>query len=463
MLETNKLLPHDIAAEEAVIGSLLIDGQGINSVSGLIAPDDFYRERNRQVYEAALAVFSRGEAINQVTVAHELDAKELLENIGGMAYLTQTAAEIPTSVHIAHYAQIVKRTSLMRRLIDAAQQIADIGYANDADVTDSLGRAEEALAKVRQGHELHDFLHIKDSLGSMLKEGDESPEEHDKKPLRSGFSSMDHLLGGLHRSDMIVVAARPSVGKSMLGLNMAVSVALDGYTVAVFSLEMGVEQVAARLLANRSNIEMQRLRNTHSLSDNEEARKVDSIGLLSSAEIYIDDTPIQTVVEMRNKARRLQMERGLDFVVVDYMQLIDGGRGRRDANRVQEVSEISRQIKGMARDMNVPVLAISQLSRAIEHRQSHRPVLSDLRESGSIEQDADIVMFIHRVDRTMSEKEWNKTNEGAPYPRGLAELIVAKHRHGPIGSIYLAVKDEIGKFSSVPEARAAELRQAAHA
>jgi replicative DNA helicase len=249
---------------------------------------------------------------------------------------------------------------------------------------------------------------------------------------------------------MIVLAARPSVGKSMLGLNIARNSAAgigigSGATVGIFSLEMGKEQIALRLLSAEARVNMHSLR-MRLLSDAEQAQVVDSVGVLSDLSIYIDDTPIQSVAEMRSKARRLQMEHGLDFVVIDYMQLIRGNSRRSENNRAQEVSEISRSIKGMARDLHVPVLALSQLSRAIEHRQSHRPMLSDLRESGSIEQDADVVIFIHREEKFTTEDEWVRENPGLIYPRGLAELVVAKHRNGPTGSVELAVRDEWGSF-----------------
>jgi replicative DNA helicase len=257
---------------------------------------------------------------------------------------------------------------------------------------------------------------------------------------------MQKLFGGLQRSDMIVLAARPSIGKSTLALNLAANAAKEHAQVGIFSLEMGREQVAMRLLASEARLNMHDIR-LRRFSPTDEARLVDAIGLLSDLSIYIDDTPFQTVAEMRGKARRLQMTHRLDFLVVDYMQLINGSTsGRRDSNRAQEVSEISRQMKAMARDLNVPVLAVSQLSRAIERRESHRPILSDLRESGSIEQDADIVMFIHREDRFTTEEQWNSKNPQMPYPRGLAELIVAKHRHGPVDTLWMSVRDEHGRF-----------------
>ena len=447
MVQADRLPPHDIQAEESVIGALLIDGQSITDVHGFLSPNDFYRQSNRACYEAALSLFNRDEAINTVTMAHELESNDMLETIGGSAYLTHLTASVPTSVHIEHYGRLVQRTATMRRLITAASNIADIGYTDDADVDGALTQAEDIIYGIRSGQQSRDFIHIGEALDPYLEEssGLENIDSLETGPIPTGFDNMQKLFGGLQRSDMIVLAARPSIGKSTLALNLVTNAAKEKARVGIFSLEMGREQVAMRLLASQARLNMHDIR-LRRFSSADEARLIDAIGLLSDLAIYIDDTPFQTVNEMRGKARRLQLIHGIDFVVVDYMQLINGSTGRRDGNRAQEVSEISRQLKAMARDLNVPVIAVSQLSRAIERRESHRPVLSDLRESGSIEQDADIVMFIHREDRFMSEEQWNRNNPDRPYPRGLAELIVAKHRHGPIDTLWMAVRDEHGRF-----------------
>ncbi len=446
MVQLEKLPPHDIFAEESVIGSILIDGHALSVVMGFLKPEDFYRERNRLIYEAASDISSRGEPVNQVTITHELERRGTLERVGGSAYLSNTISVVPTSVHVEHYGRLVQQTATMRRIIAASHQIAEIGYENDPEVAQALSKAEDILFSIRSGYESRDFFHIRESLTSFLEEQPIDGSSY-KRPLESHFADLDRLLGGFHPSDMVVLAARPSIGKSMLALNVALNIALENRSVAIFSLEMGREQVAMRLLAAQASINMHSIRLSN-LTENEEARIVDSIGLLSDKAIYIDDSPLQTVGEMRGKARRLQMEHGVDFVVIDYMQLIDGPRNRRDNNRAQEVSEISRQIKAMARELEVPVLAVSQLSRAVTHRQSQRPVLSDLRESGSIEQDADVVIFIHRIDKSISEEEWNRSGKNEPYPRNLAELIIAKHRHGPVGEIWMAVRDDIGRFRS---------------
>ena len=453
-MQADRLPPHDLNAEESVLGSILIDGTTITQIAGYLSADDFYREINRHCFEACNDLFQRNEAINQVTITHELENRGVLEDVGGPAYLSHLVSVTPTSVHIRHYANLVRRTATMRRLMAAAADIADIGYRDDPDVDDALSAAEDALFSIRQGSQTRDFAPLSESLLPYLQESsplDQIDGQQGTSPIVTGFERLDKLLGGgLQRSDMIVLAARPSVGKSMLGLNFTLHAAKAKNKVGIFSLEMGSEQIAMRLLATQSGVNMQKIRNRILQSSSEEDKVIDSIGFLSDLQIFIDDTPFQTVAEMRGKARRLQMTHGLDFLVVDYMQLIDGGTGSREGNRAQEVSEISRHMKGMARDLQIPVLAISQLSRAIEHRASHRPMLSDLRESGSIEQDADIVMFIHREEKFTSQEEWEKTSQGRPFPRDRATLIIAKHRNGPTDEVDMKVQDSIGIFEELP-------------
>ena len=451
-MQANRLPPHDFQAEEAVLGSILIDSMTITQIAGFLSADDFYREINRQCFEVCYDLFERDEAINQITVTHEMENRGMLDD-DGPGYLSHLVTVTPTSVHIKHYANLVHRTATMRRLIDTAIDIADIGYQDNPDVDDALSTAEDALFGIRQGSQNRDFVPLADSLVPYLEESsplDQVDGQQDTSPIVTGYQRLDNLLvGGLQRSDMVVLAARPSVGKSMMGLNFTLSAAKAGYKVGIFSLEMGREQIAARLLAAQSRVNHQKIR-SRIQSPSEEERVVNSIGLLSDLTIYVDDTPFQTVAEMRGKARRLQMTHGLDFLIVDYMQLINGGSsGRRDGNRAQEVSEISRQMKGMARDLKIPVLAISQLSRAVEHRTSHRPMLSDLRESGSIEQDADVVMFIHREEKFTTEEEWNKSHPTEPFPRDRATLIIAKHRNGPTDEVEMKVRDAVGIFEEL--------------
>ena len=443
-----QLPPHDVEAEEAVIGSLLIDEEGITVVSSFLKPRDFFVEKNRWCYEACLSLFDRGEAVNQVTVAHELSLQGHLEEVGGHAYLSHLVSVVPTSVHLKYYGHIVQRTSIMRRLILAASNIADIGYEGAADVDAALSKAEEILFRVRSGPGDRDFLHIRDVLDKYMEDSatiQAGPLGQGIAFIPTGFVDLDKLLGGLQRSDLIILAGRPGLGKSTLAMNIAQFATTHGAVVGTFNLEMSAEQLVMRLLSSESKIDTQRLRQGL-YNEREERRIFDSIGLLSDLPFYIDDTPSQTIVEMRGKSRRLQAERGLDLLIVDYIQLIRGNG--RNENRVQEMSEISRSLKGLARDLDIPVLACSQLSRAVEQRPSHRPQLSDLRESGSIEQDADVVAFLYRDDVYYNEDQWSHAYPNRPYPRNIADLIVAKHRHGPVNAINLYFRQELARFEN---------------
>jgi len=448
MVLSNRLFPHDLSAEESVIGSLLIDDLGFSKIASILQPEHFYMEANRLVFEIAKDLFTRQQPINQITIAHELETIDKLESVGGRAYLAKVINVVPTSLHIKHYANLVRRTATMRTLITAAEDISDIGFDNNPDIENALNRAEDIIYNIRSDQPSRDFVPLRETLTPYLESSSTDMSDNENQPINSGFNLLDDLLGGFQRSDMIVIAARPSVGKSMFALNVAINAATNNNNVAIFSLEMGREQIATRMLSTQGRINMHSLR-MRRLSSSDENRLVDAIGRLSDLSIFIDDSPIQAVAEMRGKARRLQLEYGLDFIVIDYMQLVTTNKGNRDTNRAQEVSEISRQIKAMARDLRVPVIAISQLSRAIEHRQSHRPLLSDLRESGSIEQDADVVMFIHREEKFTTREDWMKNNPGIPYPEGQAEIIIAKHRNGPTDTIPLGVDDSIGRFISI--------------
>ncbi|MBI4232940.1 MAG: replicative DNA helicase [Chloroflexi bacterium] len=448
-----KLPPHDPAAEEAVIGSLLVDGEAIAQVASFLKAEDFYGEKNRWCYEACLALWERREAINQVTLAHELARLRRLDELGGQAYLSHLVAGVPTSVHIEHYARIVQRTSTLRQLIRAASEIARLGYEGPADVEGALNHADDLLFRLRTGRPGRDFVHIREVLDRYLEESAAiaagGPIERGVAPIPTGFTDLDQLLGGLQRADLIILAARPSLGKSALAINMARNAAGVGATVAIFSLEMSREQLALRLIASEAAVDGHHLR-LGLYSEAEEKRIMDAVGLLSDLPIYIDDSPLASIVEIRAKARRLHLVRRTDLIILDYLQLVAGGNGRME-NRVQEISEISRSLKGLARDLNVPVLAISQLSRAVEMRPSHLPQLSDLRESGSIEQDADVVAFIYREDLYFKdEEEWDRRFPDRKYPKNIAEIIVAKHRHGPVGNINLYFRDRLARFENLP-------------
>ncbi len=448
-----KLLPHDIDAEEAVIGSLLIDSKAIHKLATFLEGGDFYSERNRWIYGACLSLYQRDEAINQITVAQELDRQRKLEACDGAAYLSHLVSIVPTSLHIEHYAQIVYRLSVMRRLVEAAGQIAAVGYAADPDVDASLNKAEDVLFRLRHGQSPRDFIHIRQVLDKYFEEIAPSPTsgaagDGEALPYTlSGFTGLDEILGGFQHSDLIIVGGRPSMGKTSLVLNIARNTAVEqGACVALFSLEMARDSLVWRLLSSESGVNLSRIRlGLH--TEEEEKRIMDATGILSEASIYIDDSPQLRIVEMRSKARRLHFEHGISLIIVDYLQLMQGD-GRIE-NRVQEISYISRSLKALARELNVSVLAVSQLSRAPEIRASHIPQLSDLRESGSIEQDADVVIFVHRDELHYPTREaWESAHPTEQYPPP-ADIIVAKHRNGPIGQISLRYITRMTKFENI--------------
>ncbi len=445
-----KLLPHDVEAEEAVLGSILIDGECLTRLVPLLKEGAFYRERNQLCFDAALSLFQRDQAVDQVTLAGELARTEKLVLAGGMAYLSHLVSITPTSVHAEDYAQVISRTSSMRRLIDAGNRIIDLGYADTEDIEATMRQAEDALFTVRGTGQPRSFVPLKEIYDQYLQEqaSAAADPEFSGMPIMSGFPDLDEYLGGLQRADLVILGARPSMGKSSLAVNMAVNAAKSGQTCGVFSLEMTREQLALRILASEAEIDSHRLRlglYTHM----EEDRIIDSIGRLSDLPVFIDDTPYQGMVEMRGKARRLALERGLDLLVVDYLQLVQGKQKWGQSNRVQEITEISRELKVLAGDLKVVLIACSQLNRMVENRPNNRPRLSDLRDSGSIEQDADVVMFIHREDVYTTEEEWTQTHLGQDYPRNIAEIIIAKHRKGPTGSIRLEFVDNLVRFDSV--------------
>lgn len=441
-----QLPPHDIQAEESVIASLMVDPEAALKVVSILTPKDFFRETNGWTYEACMALNNRSESINQVTVAHELDRRGHLEDVGGLTYLSELVLNLPTAIGVEHYAQIVKRDAIYRQMLNVATNIAQIAFQGGADLDTSLAKAESLVYALRGGDESRDFTHIRDFLEPFL----DPPDAQDSSPyhgnVRTGLSDLDHMLGGLNPSDLIIVAARTGVGKTALMLNFARNAAIGSHArVAVFSLEMAGEQLAQRLLAAESRVNSAHLRlGMH--NEQEESRIMHAHGVLSGAQIWVDDTAMIQIPELRAKLIRLQREHGLDLVILDYLQLIQGNR---EANRVQEISNITRSLKQLARELNVPIVAGSQLSRAPEQRQPHIPMLSDLRESGSIEQDADIVMFIYREEMYMRREEWEALHpdrENDPYPQGKAQIIIAKHRNGPTGVVEVRFRDEISKF-----------------
>jgi replicative DNA helicase len=445
-----RLPPHDIEAEEAVVAALLVDPESVFQVAPILKPADFFREKNAWVYEACLDLWDRDEAINQITVAHELARKERLEETGGQAYLAEVIRRLPTSLGAGFYAAIVKRDSTYRSLIHATTGIMQMAYEAPAEIETVFARAEELLHRLRGGENFRDFVHISQLLQAFLDEDIEAAERRDLSAIRTGFGDLDALLGGLKRSDLVVVGARPSVGKSSFALTIARNAAVAQHAnVAFFSLEMSAEQLAIRLLASESWVEAHRLR-LGQQTEPEERRIVRASGELSEANIWFDDTPVLSAAELRAKARRIHGEKGLDLLVIDYLQLMQGeSSNHARENRVQEISYISRTLKGLARELDVPIIALAQLSRAIENRHPRTPMLSDLRDSGSIEQDADVVMFLSREEMYVTLEQWQQQNPMLPesaYPREVARVDVAKHRNGPTGSVDLRFRHRFARF-----------------
>ncbi len=434
-----KVPPQNPQAEGSLIGSLLLDKDAIIKVADIVHSDDFYVEKNGLVFEAILQLFEKREPIDVVTLSEELEKQKVLKEIGGASYLTEMVNNVPSAAHVVQYAQIVAQKATLRRLIEAASEINTLAYGEDEQLDKVLDKAEQTLFDVSQKHLRQNFISIKDVLAESFDRLDSLHK--DKESLRgvpTGFTGIDNILAGLQKSDLIILAARPSMGKTSLALNIAQHVATkEGVPVGVFSLEMSKEQLIDRLLASEAGIDSWKLR-TGNLEDKDFEKLNKAMGVLAEAPIYLDDSAMANVMEMRTKARRLQSEHDLGLIVIDYLQLMSGRTNSSD-NRVQEISEISRGLKGMARELNVPVIALSQLSRSVEQRSPKIPQLSDLRESGSIEQDADVVMFIYRED--YYEKDTDKKN--------IAEVLIKKHRNGPTGDVELFFQPEQTLFRSI--------------
>jgi replicative DNA helicase len=445
-----RLPPHDLEAEESVVAALLVDTEAVYHVAPILKPADFFREKNGWIYEACLDLWGRDEAINQITVAHELARKERLEDVGGQTYLAEIIRQLPTSLGVEFYAGIVKRDSTYRGLIHASTAILQMAYEAPAEIDTVFSRAEELIQRLRGGENFRDFVHISQLLQAYLDEDVEALQHKELSAINSGYSDLDMLLGGIKRSDLVIVGARPSVGKSSFALGIARNAAVvQRANVVFFSLEMSSEQLAVRLLASESGVDSTRLR-LGQQTELEERRIIRASGDLSEANIWFDDTPVLTAAELRAKARRLAGEKGLDLIIIDYLQLMAGENANsRHENRVQEISYISRTLKGLARELDVPIIALAQLSRAIENRNPRIPMLSDLRDSGSIEQDADVVMMLSREDMYVTQEQWSQQHPELPesaYPKGVAQVIVAKHRNGPTGTVELRFRERLAKF-----------------
>ena len=437
-----RLPPQNVEAEEAVLGALLIDPDAIIRLATILRPEDFYREKHAWVYDCILALHERREPVDFLTVCDEMERRGQLNEVGGAAFITSLISAVPTSIHADHYARIVERAAVRRRLIEAAGQIAVLAYQEADDVEEVVDHAEQILFGISERRLSRELVPIRQVL-SEYYDRIEYLTRHQGTMIGipTGFNDLDKLLTGFQRSDMIILASRPSVGKTSLALTMALNAARKhNQRVAFFSLEMSAEQVVQRLISAETGIESQRLRKGE-IVEEEWARFMKAASDLADTLFFIDDSPGLSALELRTKARRLHAEVGIDLLVVDYLQLMRGDY--RSENRVQEISAISRALKALARELNVPILALSQLSRGVESRSDKRPQLSDLRESGALEQDADVVIFIYR------DELYNENTER----KNIADIIVAKHRNGPTGTVSLYFKKELAQF------REAELRK----
>ncbi len=433
-----RMLPHNIEAEQAVLSAMLIKREAIAEAIEILTGDDFYREAHRLAFIAMEELFGAGEPVDMITFAEALRKKEQLDAVGGVSFVTAIANFVPTAANIVYHAKIVREKAQLRRLIDAATAIVSDAY-EDADETDAiLDEAERRILSVAMRHG-GDFVPMRDIIMATFDQIERRYETQGQiTGISTGFRDLDEATSGLQQSDLILVAARPAMGKTAFTLNIAAHVAQHGLSVAFFSLEMSKEQLAQRMLCSEGRIDSQRLR-TGQLQDDDWPALIESADKLSRASIFIDDTPGITIQDLRSKARRLKAQKSLDLIIIDYLQLMQGRGTRSGENRQNEISEISRSLKALARELNVPLIALSQLSRGVESRQIKKPMLSDLRESGSLEQDADIVMFLYREDYYSEDTE-NKN---------ITEVIIAKHRNGPVGTVKLYFHKELTRFADI--------------
>ncbi len=455
--QIDRLPPQNLEAEASVLGSLMLDKDAIIKIADILHSDDFYDEKNKAIYLAMLELYEKTTSIDILTVSNLLDEQKKLEFIGGSSYLATLVNAVPTAAHITHYASIVRRKGTLRRLIQAANDITNLGYKDEADIESVLDQSEQKLFSVSQKFMKQNFVPLTQILHETFERLDDLHKNKGKlRGVATGYIDLDNKLGGLQKSDLVILAARPSMGKTSLALDIARNVAVNSkQAVGIFSLEMSKDQLVDRLLSAEADVNLWKLRTGH-LSDegpnNDFHRIADAMARLSEAPLFIDDTAGSSIMEIRTKARRLQAEQDLGLIVIDYLQLMQGSSSNND-NRVQEVSEISRSLKSLSRELNVPVLALSQLNRAVETRPDKRPLLADLRESGSIEQDADVVMFIYREDMYNKDRVSDRPN--------IAEIHIAKHRNGPTGKIELFFDSEKTSFRNLDKSFSETLPQPA--
>ncbi len=438
--------PHNLDAEASLLGSILLDGDALVKVADKVSENDFYDPRHGYIYKAVLQLYEKRQPIDVLTLSNQLKSLELLDESGGSSYITELTNLVPTAAHAEHYADIVASKAVRRRLIKAAEEITRSSFNETATLENLLEEAESKLFNVSQRHVKHDLVSIEEILSESFDRLDDLHKDKSKiRGLSTGFKDMDNLLAGLQKSDLIILAARPSMGKSTLAMNLAHHVATkEQQSVLVFSLEMSKEQLVDRLLAAEAGVDAWNIR-TGNLTDTDFEKLGQAMGSLSEAPIYIDDTPGMNIMEMRTKARRQQHQRPLGLILVDYLQLMSSSARMGGDNRVQEISEISRGLKALARELNVPVIALSQLSRSVESRSPQIPHLADLRESGSIEQDADVVMFIYREDYYNPDTD----------RQHITDIIIRKHRNGPIGNVELYFSPERLQFLSIDKSHEA--------
>ncbi|MFA6038970.1 MAG: replicative DNA helicase [Candidatus Peribacteraceae bacterium] len=437
--------PHSLEAERTVLGALLLDPEAIVKVSDLLVPDDFYDPVHRLIYKAIADLFQQHEPIDFITVTSKLSDVKKVQDIGGSAFLAEMASAVPTSSHVYQYAQIVKTKAVHRRIIEAGQKISGLGFDVERPVADLLDEVERTVFAITNTFLKEKFMHIREVLGMRYEkfaELHEAKDDEHVKGVPTGFHALDYKLSGFQPSDLIVLAARPSMGKTSLALNIAMNAAIRGHkTVGIFSLEMSKEQLVDRLFASMLGVDSWKLQRGK-LDDSDFQNMGPIMDELNKANIFIDDSVASSLPELRAKARRLQMEHGLDLLIIDYLQLMSTGNASYAGNRVQEISEISRALKQIGREIHVPVLALSQLSRAVETRPGNIPQLSDLRDSGSIEQDADVVLMMYRED-------YYEEDSSRP---GMTDIYIRKHRNGPTGRVELMFKKEQMRFYDVDKA-----------
>ena len=434
-----RLPPQAVEAEESVLGAILLDADAIIKVADILSVDDFYRPEHRAIYGAIIVLYEKRMPLDVVTLTDELERAKQLKAIGGASVIATLTSRVPTAAHAIHYAQIIHEKAVLRRIIHAASAITELGFKEDKPVDEIVDECERLIFKVAENSIRQDFEPVKDILIRSFERIDELHRDRGKtRGVPTGFRDLDNLLSGMQQSDLIIIAARPSMGKTSFALNIGQYAAVQKkLPVGFFSLEQSKDQLIDRLVAGEAGVDSWKLR-TGNLANEDFERLNYAMGVLADAPLFIDDAPNMTVMEVRTKARRLQAEHGLSMIVIDYLQLMQG-RQSKDNNRVQEISDISRGLKGIARELNIPVIALSQLSRAVEQRPNHVPLLSDLRESGSIEQDADVVMFIYRED--YYDKDTERKN--------IAEIHVRKHRNGPTGQVDLFFMPEQTKFRTL--------------